>query len=117
MSKRNIVEEALKEKRRFRRIRLARSGKVFFPDSAQEAQCQLEDISVGGAFLHCKLLRQPGDEAIVYLGELGQFEGRVTAVKKDAFTMAFTCSRRKRDKLADQLTIEINRHLLERNVA
>lgn len=117
MSKRGIVEEALKEKRRFRRIRLTRNGKVYFPDSAQEAKCQLADISVGGAFLHCKFSRQPGDQAIVYLDELGQFEGRITAVKKDAFTMAFTCSRHKRHKLADRLTIEINRHLLDVSVA
>lgn len=117
MSKRGIVEEALKEKRRFRRVRLIRDGKVYFPDGAQEAKCQLEDISAGGAFLHCKISRQPGDQAVVYLDELGQFEGRITAVKKGAFTMAFTCSRQKRHKLADRLTIEINRHLLDGNVA
>lgn len=115
--RRDIIEEALKEKRRFRRIRLSRSGKVYFPDTAQEAQCQLEDISAGGAFIHCKFLRQPGDQAVVYLDQLGQFEGRITAVRKDAFTMAFTCSSKKRDKLADQLTVEINRHLLDRKVA
>jgi hypothetical protein len=117
VSKRDIVQEALKEKRRFRRIRLSRSGRVYFPASAEEAQCQLADISVGGAFLHCKFRRQPGDQAIVYLGGLGQFEGRITAVKKDAFTMSFACSQQKRDKLADQLTIEINRHLLNGNRA
>jgi hypothetical protein len=49
----------------------------------------------------------------VYLDGLGQFEGRITAVKKDVIAMAFTCSRQKRQNLADQLTIEINRHLLD----
>jgi hypothetical protein len=117
VSKRAIVEEALREKRRFRRIRLNRTGKAYFPDTSEEVQCQLEDISVGGAFLHCKFLRQPGGLAIVYLGELGRFEGPITAVEKGAFTMAFTCSQQKRDRLADQLTIEINRHLLGRKVA
>jgi hypothetical protein len=117
VSKRGIVEEALKEKRRFRRIRLNLSGKVYFPDTAEEIQCRVEDISVGGAFLHCKFLRHPGGQAIVYLGELGRFQGPITAVKKDAFTMEFTCSKQKRDKLADRLTIEINRHLLGRKAA
>jgi len=117
VNKRDIVEEAMKEKRRFRRIRLRRRGKVYFPDTAEEAICQLEDISVGGAFLQCKFLRRPGDQAIVYLGELGQFQGRITSVKKDAFAMSFSCSRQKRDKLADQLTVEINRHLLDGNAA
>lgn len=117
MSKRGIVEEALKEKRRFRRIRLNLSGKVYFPDTAEEVQCRVEDISVGGAFLQCKFRRHPGDQAIVYLGELGRFQGPITAVKKDAFTMEFTCSKQKRDKLADRLTIEINRHLLGRKAA
>lgn len=117
MNRRAIIEEALKEKRRFRRIRLDRSGKVYFPDSAQEAQCRLADISAGGAFIHCKFLRQPGDQAVVYFDELGQFEGRITAVKNNSFTMAFTCSQKKRSKLADQLTVEINRHLLDRDAA
>lgn len=113
VGKRDIVEEALKEKRRFRRIRLNRSGKVYFPDTAEEAECRLENISVGGALVRCKFLRQPGGRAIVYLGELGQFEGRITALEKDAFSMTFTCSRQKQGKLADQLTVEINRHLLD----
>lgn len=117
VSKRGIVEEALKEKRRFRRIRLNLNGKVYFPDTAEEVQCRVEDISVGGAFLHCKFLRQPGAQAIVYLGELGRFQGQITAVNKNAFTMEFTCSEQKRRKLADQLTIEINRHLLARKTA
>lgn len=111
MGKRDIVEEALKEKRRFRRIRMSRTGKVYFPGIGKEAQCELEDISVGGALLHCKFLGRTGDGAIVYLDELGQFEGRITAVKKDGFAMTFTCSRHKRGKLADRLTIAINHHL------
>lgn len=117
MSNRGIVQEAVKEKRRFRRIRLNRRGKVYFPETAEEVQCQLEDISVGGAFLRCKFLRRPGGLAIVYLGELGRFEGPITTIQKDAFTMAFTCSQRKRGRLADQLTVEINRHLLDGKAA
>lgn len=112
-SKRDIVEEALREKRRFRRIRLSRIGRVYFPETAEEAPCRLEDISAGGAFLHCKFLRRPRGQAIVRLGQFGQLEGQITAIKNDAFSMAFTYSKQKRDKLVDRLTIEINRHLLE----
>ena len=107
----------MQEKRRFRRVRLTWSGKVYFPDSVQEVQCSLEDISVGGAYVNCKFLRPPGERAILYLGELGQFEGRITALRKDSFSMCFICSRQKQDKLADQLTVEINRHLLDESAA
>ncbi len=117
MSTRDIVEEAMKEKRRFRRVRLNRTGRVYFPDTAEEALCQLEDISAGGALVHCKFLQHPGQQAVIYLGELGQFLGRITAVNKESFSMSFNCSRQKRDWLADRLTVEINRHLLEANEA
>ena len=104
VSRRDIIEEALKEKRRFRRIRLTPKRKgLFSGDCPGKRNASWKDISAGGAFIHCKFLRQPGNQAVVYLDELGQFEGRITALKKDAFTMAFTCSRRKRDKLADKL--------------
>lgn len=112
-SKRDIVDEAMKEKRRFRRIRLSCEGRVWFPETQEEAPCRLEDISAGGAFICCEFARAPHGQVVAYLGELGRFEGTVIAVRKDGFSMEFSCSRQRRGKLADQLTIELNRHLLD----
>ena len=110
--KREIVEEALKEHRRFRRIRLSRIGRAYVPATSEEVACTVSDISVGGANVRGHFKRRPSGKAVIYLGELGQFEGPIMAVTDKGFRMGFACSRQMRDKLADQLTIELNRHLL-----
>jgi hypothetical protein len=107
------VGKSLTEWRRFRRIRLSKSGRVYIPAIDVEAACSLEDISAGGARIRCELTQEPHGKAIVYLGDLGRLEGPIITATKDEFTMAFTCSRGKRDKLADQLTVELNRHILD----
>jgi len=111
--KREIVEEALKEHRRFRRIRLTRDGRAFIPATSEEVPCTISDISAGGANVRCRFARRPAGKAVIYMGELGQFEGPIMAVNDKGFRMRFSCSRQTRGKLADQLTIELNRHLLD----
>lgn len=49
---------------------------------------------------------------VLYLDGLGRFEGPVIRCRPGGFIMTFTCSPIKREKLADQLTLELNRHLL-----
>jgi hypothetical protein len=110
--KREIVEEALKEHRRFRRVRLIRKGRAFIPATSEEVPCTISDISADGASVLCQFARRPAGKAVIYVGELGQFEGPIMAVNARGFTMRFACSRQKRSNLADQLTIELNRHLL-----
>ena len=106
--KRRIVEEALNERRRFRRVHLSRDGRAFFPATAEETPCRVEDISVGGANIVGEFARRPAGKAILHLGSLGQYEGPVMSVSKRGFTMAFSCSPQKRRRLADLLTIELN---------
>ena len=65
-----------------------------------------------GANVNCRLRRTPYGNAVLYIGGLGRFEGPIVAVANDYFSMKFFCSRKKREKLADMLTIELNRHLL-----
>jgi hypothetical protein len=110
--KREIVEEALKEHRRFRRIRLTRIGRAYIPATAEEVACTVSDISAGGASVRGHFKRLPAGKAVIYLGELGQFEGPIMSASDNGFRMGFACSRHMRGKLADQLTFELNRHLL-----
>jgi hypothetical protein len=48
----------------------------------------------------------------IYLDNLGRFEGPIVRTANGGFVMTFSCSLQKREKLADQLTLELNRHLL-----
>jgi hypothetical protein len=63
--------------------------------------------------LICELKNVPQGRAVIYLDELGRFEGPVVRGAEGGFVMTFSCSRQKREKLVDQLTLELNRHLLD----
>src|SRR5579872_473365 len=97
----------------FRRFHQPRSGRVYFPATEEEAVCTIDGISATGARLSCALSRPATGQVILYSGNLGRIEGQVLSTENDGFIMSFSCSRKRRDRLADQLTVELNRHLLK----
>ena len=108
---RKIIARAQKERRRFRRVHVAITGRLYIPATQEEAICTVEDISPGDACLLCELNQEPKGRAVIYLDTLGRFEGPIVRSSDGGFVMTFSCSLQKREKLADQLTLEINRHL------
>jgi hypothetical protein len=107
-----IIARALKERRRFRRVHLAVAGRVYVPSTQEEAVCTIEDISPGDASVLCQLQQEPQGRVVIYLESMGRFEGPIVRRTREGFVMAFSCSAQKRDRLADQLMVELNRHLL-----
>ena len=108
-----VVARAKKERRRFRRVRVSLAGRLYIPATQEEAICTVEDISAGDATLLCDLKSEPQGRAVIYLDGLGRFEGPVVRGREGGFVMNFSCSMQKREKLVDQLTLELNRHLLD----
>lgn len=107
-----ILARAARERRRFRRVHAKLSGRLYIPDTQEEAACTIEDISPGDASLRCELNQEPKGRAVIYLEALGRFEGPIVRTEEGGFVMTFSCSLQKREKLADQLTLELNRDLL-----
>jgi hypothetical protein len=107
-----VIARATSERRRFRRIHIAVAGRLYIPATQEETICTIEDISPGDASIMCELKREPQGRAVIYLDGLGRFEGPVVRAKADGFVMTFSCSQQKKEKLAEQLTLELNRHLL-----
>jgi hypothetical protein len=107
-----IIARALKERRRFRRVNVAITGRLYIPATQEETICTVEDISPGDACIRCELREEPKGRAVVYLETLGRFEGPIVRARQGGFIMTFSCSLQKREKLADQLMLEMNRHLL-----
>jgi PilZ domain-containing protein len=107
-----IIERAMKERRRFRRVHFPLTGRLFIPATQEEASCAVQDISPGDAAIICELKQEPKGRAVIYLESLGRFEGPIVRGNEGGFVMTFSCSLQKREKLADQLTLELNRHLL-----
>ncbi len=107
-----VIARALKERRRFRRVHVSITGRLYIPATQEEAICTVEDISPGDASIVCELRDEPRGRAVIYLDTLGRFEGPIVRTRNGGFVMTFSCSLQKREKLADQLTLEMNRHLL-----
>ena len=107
-----VIARALKERRRFRRVSITSTGRLYIPATQEEAICTVEDISPGDASILCELREEPKGRAVIYLETFGRFEGPIIRAKSGSFVMTFSCSLQKREKLADQLTLEMNRHLL-----
>jgi hypothetical protein len=107
-----VLARALKERRRFRRVNVAITGRLYIPATQEEAICTVEDISPGDACILCELREEPRGRAVIYLDTLGRFEGPVVRARNGGFVMTFSCSLQKREKLADLLALEMNRHLM-----
>jgi PilZ domain len=107
-----VIARASKERRRFRRVNLNITGRLYIPSTEEEAMCTVQDISPGDVALRCDLKEEPTGRAVIYLDNLGRFEGPIIRAANGGFVMTFSCSLQKREKLADQLTLEVNRHLL-----
>src|SRR5258707_2565929 len=107
-----VIARALKERRRFRRVHVSITGRLYIPATQEEAICTVDDLSTGNACILCELQEEPKGRAVIYLDTLGRFEGPVVRARSGGFVMTFSCSLQKREKLADQLTLEMNRHLM-----
>lgn len=108
----DIIERTRKERRRFRRVHLPISGRLYIPATQEEAVCTIEDISPGDAAIACELKQEPQGNIVIYLDGFGRFEGAITRRTNTGFAVAFASTMQKRERLADQLTLTLNRHLV-----
>jgi len=108
-----VISKARAERRRFRRVRVDLPGKLFVPGSGQEGPCKILDLSPGGALVEGDLLLEPETQVVLYIDGFGRFEG--TVVRRDGFGFGvkFICTALKRERTAEQLTLFMNRSLLD----
>lgn len=109
-----VLAKAKAERRRFRRVRVDLAGRLFFPATSHEVQCNVADLSPGGASLDCEHAPESGTQVVLYIDGFGRFEG--TAVRRDGrpgFGMRFNATALKREKIAEQLTLFMNKALVD----
>ena len=102
------VSSLLQEKRRYRRIALPLVVKMLLDDGTED-EAIVRDISAGGAALLTELRPRPGSKIIVYIQDIGRVEGIVVREQPHGFSIDFTSSMAKRDRIADKLTWLSNR--------
>jgi hypothetical protein len=103
-----LVEKARAERRRFKRVPVSLSGRLFVPAESREAHCKIADMSPGGARIASDVIPSIGMQVVVYIDGFGRFEGVVARPDDTGFGIQFNCSQHKRERVAEQLTLYLN---------
>ena len=100
-----------RERRRFRRLSLVIGGRLLDSDG-REHDCRTADISPGDVRIISATPPEVGARVVIYLEGLGRVSGKVARTcDAGGVAVIFDFSAHKREKLAEQLTIAINKDL------
>ncbi len=101
----------LRERRRFRRMPIEVSGRMLDP-FGREHDCRTADISPGDIRIAAPILPPVGERVVLYLEGIGRVTGNVARrCGEGEVAIIFDFSAHKREKLAEQLTIFVNKNL------
>jgi len=106
--KEELVTKARAERRRYKRVPVQLSGRLFVPVESREAHCKISDMSPGGARISSEIVPAQGTQIVVYIDGFGRFEGVVSRPDDGFFGVQFNCSQHKRERVAEQLTLYLN---------
>ena len=111
-----VVAKASAERRRFRRVKVDTPGRLFIPSYSTEARCTVSDLSPGGAAITCETIPDASTPVVLYVDNFGRFEG--TVVRRDGygFGLSFVSTPSKRERTAEQLTLFMNKTLVDDSV-
>jgi hypothetical protein len=110
------VAKARAERRRFRRVRVDLPGRLFLPGDSREESCKVIDLSPGGASVDCEFHPEAYSQVILYVEGFGRFEGTVVRRDGSGFGVRFSGTQLKREKTAEQLTLFMNKALVDGSV-
>ena len=97
------------DRRRHRRVTVTLAGR-FMLESGEEHRATVRNVSPGGTQLRTDAEAKLGERVILYLDELGRFEGAVSRLDESGFAVRFDSSPAKLEKTANALTWLVNRH-------
>lgn len=101
----------LRERRRFRRMPIEVSGRML-DGLGREHDCRTADISPGDIRIASPILPTVGDRVVLYLDGIGRVSGRVARKCGEAeVAIIFDFTAHKRERLAEQLTLAVNKDL------
>ncbi|MBC7767762.1 MAG: PilZ domain-containing protein [Phycisphaerales bacterium] len=102
---------SLRERRRFRRAPIEVSGRML-DTSGHEYDCRTADISPGDVRIASPTLPTVGERVVLYLDGIGRLSGKVARkCGEGEVAIIFDFSAHKREKLAEQLTLVMNKDL------
>jgi hypothetical protein len=105
------AQVGLRERRRFRRMPVQVSGRLL-DTFGREHDCRTEDISPGDVRIAATTLPIVGERVVIYLEGIGRVTGKVARTCGEGeVAVIFDFTAHKREKMAEQLTLLVNRDL------
>lgn len=105
------AQVGLRERRRFRRMPIAVTGRLL-DTAGREYDCRTADISPGDVRIVSNTLPDVGSRVVIYLEGIGRVSGRVARrCCEGEMAVIFDFSAHKREKMAEQLTLAVNKDL------
>lgn len=101
-AKKNVRAAAAADKRKFDRVKIPLRGR-YLTEERQEMDCEVANISAGGALLRAKNPPKPGEKIIIYIEDLGRFEAKVLRAKNQDFAIQYISTPTKTNRTADRL--------------
>ncbi len=110
-----VIAKARAERRRYKRVRVDLPGRLFVPAEERESRCTVVDLSPGGAAIECEISPSAGSQVVLYVDGFGRFEGAVIRREGEGkeFGVKFMCSPLKRERIAEQLMLFLNKSLVD----
>jgi PilZ domain len=93
------------ERRRDKRRTMTLTGRVLCADKGEAVRCTLIDISPGGAAVSCRHRLSPGDVVVLFVDELGKFDGVVVDSAGLRVSIRFDQSERARKRAMDKIAL------------
>jgi hypothetical protein len=91
------------DRRRHARIKVPLKAR-FLTEDGEERPCLVANISAGGALLKAKVVPKEGDYVVLYIDDVGRFEGKVVRSGEHVFAVDYRGRKSKSKRTADALT-------------
>jgi len=105
------AQVGLRERRRFRRMPIEVTGRLL-DTAGREHDCRTADISPGDARIVSDVLPPVGERVVIYLIGFGRVSGKIARkCGEGEMAVIFDFSAHKREKMAEQLTLAVNKDL------
>ncbi len=95
------------ERRKHRRVGLTLKARVLKADGVEEP-CLVINISAGGALMKAVNPPQAGEKVVVYIDDIGRYEGLVIRSSRHHFAVDYRSRKAKTRRAADNLTHALN---------
>jgi hypothetical protein len=102
---RSDTAPAMKDKRKYERVKMCLPGQLFSPGAGQSLDCQVLNLSAGGAGVHCQNEFPKDTPLILYVEGFGRFEGVAMPRKDGILGLSFSIGMAKQSRLMETLAL------------